>query len=156
MKKILLLLVAHCFLVIGYAQSTFNQHEAFDPNFYPQSGNEFRSAGGEPGPRYWQNRADYKINATLDTALHKITGDVEITYTNNSPDNLKFLWLQLDQNIYRKESRASATTTQSGGRWANARFTEGEVIKTLSIDVEGKKVTPEYTVSDTRMQVWLK
>ncbi|MBD0278531.1 MAG: M1 family metallopeptidase [Flavisolibacter sp.] len=156
MKKILLLLVAHCFLVIGYAQSTFNQHEAFDPNFYPQSGNEFRSAGGEPGPRYWQNRADYKINATLDTALHKITGDVEITYTNNSPDNLKFLWLQLDQNIYRKESRASATTTQTGGRWANARFTEGEVIKTLSIDVEGKKVTPEYTVSDTRMQVWLK
>ncbi len=59
-----------------------------------------------PGPKYWQNRADYTINATLDTTRHRISGSVLITYTNNSPDTLPFLWLQLDQNIYRADSRS--------------------------------------------------
>ena len=135
-------------------ESKFNNKEAFYPQFYPYPGNDYRSASGEPGPKYWQNRSDYKINATLDTVTHKVSGDVEITYTNNSPDNLKFLWLQLDQNIYRQDSRGSATTTQAGGRWANTKFTEGEVIKSISIDA-AKPYTPKYVVSDTRMQVWL-
>jgi len=157
MKKIIAVLTGICFLISGYTQDStyYNQHEAFNPQFYPYPGNDFRSASGEPGPRYWQNRADYKINATLDTATHKVSGDVEITYTNNSPDNLKFLWLQLDQNIYRKDSRGSATTTEAGGRWANQKFTEGDVIKSISIDVSGKAFTPKYTITDTRMQVWL-
>jgi hypothetical protein len=85
----------------------YDSKEAFNPQFYPYPGNDFRSASGEPGPRYWQNRADYKIEATLDTSTHGVKGSVEITYINNSPDNLKFLWLQLDQNIYKKDSRAS-------------------------------------------------
>lgn len=142
-----------CF-AIQAQESKFDSKEAFYPQFYPYPGNEIRSASGEPGPKYWQNRSDYKINATLDTATHKVTGDVEITYTNNSPDNLKFLWLQLDQNIYREDSRGSATTTQAGGRWANTKFTEGEVIKSISVD-GAKSYTPKYIVSDTRMQVWL-
>jgi hypothetical protein len=156
MKKIIAVLTGICFFIAGFAQdSTYNQREAFNPQFYPYPGNDFRSASGEPGPRYWQNKADYKINATLDTATHKVSGDVEITYTNNSPDNLKFLWLQLDQNIYRKDSRGSATTTEAGGRWANQKFTDGDVIKSISIDVAGKPVTPKFTITDTRMQVWL-
>ena len=61
----------------------------------------------------------------------------------------------MDQNIYKEDSRGSATTTQTGGRWANASFTQGDVIKTISIDADGKKYAPEYTVTDTRMQVWL-
>ena len=73
-----------------------------------------------------------------------VNGDVEITYTNNSPDNLKFLWLQLDQNIYKKDSRASATTTETGGRWANAKFTDGDVIKSISVEYNGKTFTPKY------------
>ncbi len=140
---------------ISQAQSVYNAREAFNPQFYPYPGNDFRSASGEPGPRYWQNKADYKINCTLDTATHGVTGSVEITYTNNSPDNLKFLWLQLDQNIYRKDSRGSATTTQTGGRWANASFTQGDVISSITVEVGGKKYKPEYDVTDTRMQVWL-
>lgn len=135
--------------------SKYDQREAFHPEFYPYPGNEYRSASGEPGPRYWQNRADYKINATLDTATHSVNGEVEITYTNNSPDNLKFLWLQLDQNIYRKDSRGTATTTEAGGRWANQKFTNGEVIKSISLESAGKIFTPKYIISDTRMQVWL-
>ncbi|MCU7552039.1 M1 family metallopeptidase [Chitinophagaceae bacterium LB-8] len=155
MKRIFVLLLSNCFLFIAHAQSSYDNREAFSPLFYQQNGNPYRSASGEPGPGYWQNRADYKINCTLDTAMHKISGDVEIIYTNNSPDKLKFLWLQLDQNIYKKDSRASATTTQSGGRWANAKFTEGSVIKSIAVDANGNKYTPQYNVNDTRMQVWL-
>src|SRR5436853_6265603 len=126
MKKTVLAIIGFLLLFLSYAQeSKYNAHEAFDPLFYPQSGNDYRSGSGEPGPKYWQNKADYKINCTLDTGLHQVTGEVEINYTNNSPDNLHFLWLQVDQNIYREDSRASATTTEAGGRWANAKFTEG-------------------------------
>ena len=116
MKKICFTLLSHCMLIVAFAQTKYNHREAFNPVFYPQTGNQYRSASGEPGPQYWQNRADYKLNLTLDTVSHKVTGDVTITYTNNSPDNLKFLWLQVDQNIYKQGSRGSATTTQTGGR----------------------------------------
>ncbi len=156
MKKIIFFLMSNVLVFIGITQTKYDHRKAFDPNFYPQTGNDYRSASGEPGPKYWQNKADYKINVSLDTVTHKVTGEVEITYTNNSPDNLKFLWLQLDQNIYKQSSRGSATTTQTGGRWANAKFTEGEVIKSISAEVEGEKFTPEFLITDTRLQVWLK
>ena len=155
MKKFVLAVVACLVYVVLWAQSVYDHKEAFYPQFYPYPGNDYRSASGEPGHKYWQNRADYKINATLDTGTHRITGDVEITYTNNSPDNLRFLWLQLDQNIYKKDSRGSATTTEAGGRWANAKFTDGYSIKSVAIESNGKKITPQYNISDTRMQVWL-
>ncbi|TMI97272.1 MAG: M1 family metallopeptidase [Bacteroidetes bacterium] len=152
-----------CFLVVAAfaqtsketSQSKYNNHEAFDPLFYPPSANDYRTGSGEPGPKYWQNRADYKINCTLDTGLHRVTGEVEIIYSNNSPSNLKFLWLQVDQNIYRNDSRASATTTETGGRWANAKFTEGDQIKSIAVDEGGKSYSPKYLITDTRMQVWL-
>jgi Peptidase family M1 domain len=155
MKKLCLSLFG-LFMVIGmFAQSNYDHKEAFNPQFYPYPGNDYRSASGEPGPRYWQNRADYKINCSLDTTNHRVSGDVEISYTNNSPDNLKFLWLQLDQNIYTKNSRGSSTTTQTGGRWANGAFTDGYVIKSIAVTSNGKTITPKYNTTDTRMQVWL-
>lgn len=139
------------------AQSNYDHREAFNPQFYPYPGNDFRSASGEPGPRYWQNRADYAINCKLDTADHSLSGEVIITYTNNSPDNLRFIWLQLDQNIYRKDSRGSATTTEAGGRWANGGFTDGYDIKNLQVETSGAYGPATNTVTnDTRMQVWLK
>ena len=61
--------------------------------------NAYRSAGGMPGPGYWQNRADYDLAATLDTAGHRLFGTGTIRYTNNSPDTLRFIWLQMDQDI---------------------------------------------------------
>jgi Peptidase family M1 domain len=155
MKKIVFSLSGFLIAFISFAQSNYDYKEAFNPQFYPYPGTEFRSASGEPGPKYWQNRADYKINCTLDTVQHSVNGEVELTYTNNSPDNLKFLWLQLDQNIYKKDSRASATTTESGGRWANSKFTNGDVIKSIIVEYGGKKYTAKYIVADTRMQVWL-
>ena len=79
---------------------------AFAPLTLPNPPNQIRSANGLPGPAYWQNRADYQIHATLNPAAKSITGEVTITYTNNSPDTLEVLWLQLDQNVYRAESRS--------------------------------------------------
>jgi hypothetical protein len=61
--------------------------------------NEYRSGSGRPGPRYWQQRADYRIAATLDTGQHRLRGREIIHYTNNSPDTLSYVWMFLDQNI---------------------------------------------------------
>ncbi|MBP8115147.1 MAG: M1 family metallopeptidase [Chitinophagaceae bacterium] len=155
MKKLILSVLSIVLFLGLFAQSNYNHKEAFNPQFYPYPGNDYRSASGEPGPKYWQNHADYKINTSLNTETHSVTGNVEIAYTNNSPDNLKFLWLQLDQNIYKKDSRGSNTTTQTGGRWANGGFTDGSVIKSISIEFNGKTYTPKFNVSDTRMQIWL-
>ena len=64
----------------------------------------FRTASGAPGPAYYQQQADYKINIELDDLNKKIYGDEIVTYTNNSPDQLDYLWVQLDQNIRSKDS----------------------------------------------------
>ncbi len=137
-------------------QSRYDQHKVFSPLFYQQNGNQYRTAGGAPSAKYWQNRADYKLNVSLDTAKHRITGSAQITYTNNSPDGLPFLWLQLDQNIYREDSRGQATSAITGGRFVNKKFTNGAEIKSVSIISNGKVVPANYLVTDTRMQIRLK
>src|SRR5215212_9825264 len=71
--------------------------------------NEYRTASGAPGHRYWQQRADYSIDVELDDAGQNLTGRETITYYNNSPDAPSYLWLQLDQNIFDKESEANTS-----------------------------------------------
>src|ERR671923_899420 len=66
--------------------------------------NRVRSASGAPGPDYWQQRADYAIRATLDTAGSVISGSERIHYENHSPDTLRFVWVQIEQNIFAKHS----------------------------------------------------
>jgi hypothetical protein len=137
-------------------QSAYDAHTLWQPLFYPHYGNEYRSATGAPGPKYWQNSADYKISCALDTTLKRITGSVEITYKNNSPDALPFLWLQMDQNIYRENSRGEATTPVSGGRFANRKTTDGYELKSVTVDQGlGKADKADYVVNDTRMQIRL-
>lgn len=133
----------------------YNQHETFAPNFYSSRGSDYRSASGAPGPKYWQNRADYKINVHLDTAVQRISGQVSINYKNNSPDQLGFLWLQLDQNIYRKDSRSEATThTIPGKRWSSLEnFNGGYQIAKVEIEKKGKIIVPEFIISDTRLRI---
>jgi hypothetical protein len=77
-----------------------------------------RSVDGSPGPRYWQQRVDYTIRARLDTAAQRLTGSASVRYTNNSPDTLRFLWMQLDQNLFRPGSTGSllfASESRFGG-----------------------------------------
>ena len=136
--------------------SHYDQHKAFDPLFYPSNGTVYRSAGGAPGEKYWTNRVDYTIHTALDTTEHSVSGDVTIAYTNNSPDELPFLWLQVDQNIYRQDSRGEAVNPVTGGRWSNRKFTDGDVIRKVTILMpDGKEVKADFLVSDTRMQIRL-
>src|SRR6185436_21029875 len=67
-------------------------------------GNMYRSGSGAPGPRYWQQRADYELKATIDTAAKRVTGSMILRYTNNSPDTLRYIWLQTEQNAFRTGS----------------------------------------------------
>lgn len=135
------------------AQETpkYDYVEAFKPFFYPQTGTETRSASGQPGHAYWQNSADYHLNVSLNESKKEITGTADIKYTNNSPDQLSFLWLQLDQNLFAKDSRGNAVVPLSGSRNGahGETFDGGYTIKSVKID--GKAV--KYTITDTRMQI---
>lgn len=135
--------------------SIFDKQQAFNPEFYPNYGDDIRAASGTPGPKYWQNSTDYKINVTLDDDNHSIDGNVIITYKNNSPQNLSFLWLQADQNIYNLQSRGIAQTTIAGGRWANQNFSGGYNIASVSIIRGRKEVKADYFITDTRLQIML-
>lgn len=136
-------------------ESTFNKFEAFSPLFLTGQANSYHSATGKPGPNYWQNRVDYNIEATLDTTRQMISGNMTITYKNNSPYDVNFLWLQLDQNTFRKDSRGTAVSPVGGGRNTVDTFTEGYNLKNVSIDLNGDKTQANYLVNDTRMQVRL-
>jgi hypothetical protein len=76
--------------------------------------NVYRNAAGEPGHQYWQQQVDYQIKARLDEHKRRIEATETITYKNNSPDTLKYLWLQLDQNIFRNDSMASMSSNFGG------------------------------------------
>ncbi len=95
--------------------------------------NRYRGADGRPGPDYWQQRADYHIQAALDTTARTVRGHVAIHYTNSSPDTLRFVWLQLDQNLYRPGSKGSALFTPDS-RWGVRGFQGGDVISGLQVD----------------------
>ena len=110
--------------------------------------NAYRSASGEPGPSYWQQRADYTLAATLDTAGKRVSGTVRIRYTNNSPDSLRWVWLQLDQNLYRPGSKGSALFP-SGSRWGVRGFNGGYALTQVTVD--GTAVQPQ--VDDTMMRL---
>ena len=93
--------------------------------------NEIRAADGAPGPKYWQQRADYSIKATLDTAAKRLTGTEQIRYTNNSPDTLRFVWMQVDQNLFRPGSVGSLLFA-SESRFGCAGFQGGFEITSIT------------------------
>lgn len=128
---------------------TYQPRETFAPFDMGQPVNGYRGANGVPGPACWQNRADYALHATLDTARKSITGTATITYTNNSPDTLEVLWLQLDQNLYTPGSRGRA----AGGGSRPVGTTGGMILDSVGVGAAGKAVVP--LISDTRAQIRL-
>jgi hypothetical protein len=135
----------------------YDPRETFAPLDFSVPVNRYRSGSGVPGPDYWQNRADYTINARLDPATHSISGTVRIHYTNNSPDTLDVLWLQLEQNLYKPESRGNLSL---GGRPGSLSvvpkgFTEGMVLDDMRVTVGGRTAMVNPLVSDTRAQLRL-
>ena len=94
------------FCLNAFSQEKINTNKFRQLNQEFSSPNMFRTASGAPGPEYYQQQADYKINIELDDINKKIYGDEIITYTNNSPEKLDYLWVQLDQNLRSKDSQS--------------------------------------------------
>jgi hypothetical protein len=139
--------------------SNYNYNETFANNFYTKNATDTRSASGQPGAKYWQNRADYSLTASLNDQTKEIIGSEILTYTNNSPDKLGFLWMNVDQNLFKKDSRGNAIIPLNGSRNGakGQEFDGGFKIKSIKVisSVGGKSVEKEaaFTVVDTRMQV---
>ncbi len=160
------------FLLVLLASSTLSWAQVVNPETQKWQGkfeqldqilptpNEYRTGSGSPGPKYWQQRADYVINAELNDTNASITGSETITYFNNSPDVLKYLWLQLDQNINAKGNLTTATDTYSVKDSVNTKemaselslydFDGGHKIKSIK-DATGKALP--YTINATMMRI---
>src|SRR5436190_18721938 len=135
--------------------SAYDPHALFSPLFYPTGETSTRSATGEPNVGYWQNKADYQINVSLNEISHEIAGSVIISYKNNSPHPLQFLWLQLDQNLFNKDSRGQARMpVGSRSRYGDSKskFNGGYKISVVKLN---DAVTADFTITDTRMQIRL-
>ena len=122
--------------------------------------NVYRNAAGAPGPQYYQQKADYKMRVTLDDAKQRISGEETITYTNNSPDPLTYLWLQLDQNVRKPGSDSQLARTSSieslsspyalTRTFRSAEFEGGFNIEKVT-DVAGKDIP--FTIVGTMMRI---
>lgn len=124
----------------------FDPQALFAPLQLPNPANAIRDGAGRPGSAFWQNRADYVIAARIDPATRTLHGEETITYSNHSPDALDVLWLQLDQNIYRSDSRGALTSPRPK---KPGQSTAGYALDAVEID--GKPVP--YRVDDTRLRV---
>ncbi|HTH81543.1 MAG TPA: M1 family metallopeptidase [Mucilaginibacter sp.] len=158
----------------GDAPTTnYDYHELWKPFFYTKNGSEFRAADGQPGPKYWQNRADYQLTAKLNEAVNEVIGTEVLIYTNNSPQKLGFIWMQLDQNLFKLDSRgnkqvplardsATNVVAQQSRNWGRGQvFDAGYKIKSVKVlsTPKGSTVTTatdvKYLINDTRMQIFL-
>ena len=137
-------------------ETKYDPHALFAPQFYPVGGTISRASTGEPNVGYWQNRADYQISASLNDETHEITGSVTITYRNNSPHTLPFLWLQVEQNLFNKQSRGQARMpVDSRSRYGDSKSSFNGGDKITSVKYEDG--TPaDYLITDTRMQIRLR
>ena len=165
LPKVALLLTLFFQMLPTTAQQTppvskYDYHDAFAPNFYTKNGTETRSAGGQPGLKYWQNRADYQLTAQLNETSNEISGTEVLTYTNNSPDALSFLWMNLEQNAFKADSRGNAIIGLGGSReGARGQLLDGFKIKSVVLLSTLKGATTEkeikYLITDSRMQIQL-
>jgi peptidase M1-like protein len=153
-----------CAIIVGAATAARAQHPAagvpdtspFRPLELPTP-NEFRGASGLPGPAYWQQRADYTIRASLDTATHTITGEETIRYSNNSPDTLRFIWLQLDMNAGSPDSRfatlANPRARQEPGFRAGATIERVTAQRAAAAGARPAAVPLTWRLNSTMMRV---
>lgn len=122
--------------------------------------NMFRTASGAPGPAYYQQRADYKINLELDDKLSRMYGSETVTYYNNAPESLDYLWIQLDQNIAKRDSQTPLIDNQTIPQATSAEnFTNSYMGKgfdggfNLEYVKDEKGNTMKYTINNTMMRI---
>ena len=163
------LLISSLFFVHAlFAQNIMNNPGSNHGNRFEQLGtilptpNEYRTASGAPGPKYWQQRADYVIKCELDEPNFTIKGSETITYYNNSPDALTYLWLQLDENQHSSVNNANYQSSSNLSRMyttgqldqiANSGEDNGngELIKKITDATTGKPLS--YRINKTMMRV---
>jgi hypothetical protein len=167
-KYILTLLILPIFILAQTAPKDGVKKESTrtDSNKFSQmydilaTPNMFRTASGAPGPAYYQQQADYKIDIELDDKNSKINGSETITYYNNSPDTLEYLWVQLDQNQAAKNSQSPLVENQKTeevftvNKFAN-KFLKQELEKGFNIEhiKDSKGNALSYTVNHTMMRI---
>lgn len=139
MKKTLLFLFCYTAIGFGYSQVAPNKEQSWGGKFEQidnllPTPNVYRAGDGAPGPSYWQQKADYKIKVVLDDALQRVTGEEDVTYYNQSPQSLSYIWLQLDQNIREKGSDKYLTKSLMFG---DSVSTFGVVYNTQLTSTEG-------------------
>jgi len=169
MKKGFLFFAAAGLLTAAEAQNIENNPGSNHANKFEQLGatlptpNEYRSASGAPGPRYWQQRCDYDIKATLDEKALKLTGSETVNYYNNSPDVLTYLWVQLDENEHSTVNNANYQTSNTMQQDTSIQQLQkkeasrkdngyGHIISKLT-DAADKPL--KYTINKTMMRVEL-
>ena len=151
-KAVFALALAGISLPQAQAQEVTETNQQDFSEFTNRAGNMYRAASGKPGPEYWQNEADYNIDVTLDDENHTITGSITVEYTNNSPQELEFIWMYLEQNRFTETSRGTLTTPIQGNRY-NGDIDGGYEISNLKARVK-RSTSSEYLIDDTRMQVF--
>ena len=122
--------------------------------------NEFRTEAGTPGAAYWQQSVSYEIKAALDPETHRITGQEKVHYTNNSPDSLSSIWFQLDQNLFRPDSRGAERAARAEEEAGDTRFQGmfeggGYDIERVAVVRDGVPLEVPYEVDGTMMEVKL-
>jgi hypothetical protein len=115
-------------------------------------GNMYRSGSGAPGPRYWQQRADYDLHGTLDTTAKTLHGEMTLRYTNNSPDTLRFVWFQVEQNAF-KNGSLNSFVFPAESRFGARNFEGGDMIDRFNEVTAGKKTPLKSRVEGTVMKV---
>ena len=139
------------FFTACIAQAQYNPSKIFVADFYNYKGDNMRSASGKPSSGYWQNEADYQVKASFDVESHLLKGQVTINYTNNSPDTLEALWLQLDQNTAKLEARGNELRNPD----VFEDNTKGYNINNVKILNDGTWQDISFMVDGTRMQIRL-
>ena len=159
-KTLSIFILAISFPLFLKAQDNLNNSDFKQLHEELPTPNVYRTASGAPGHEYYQQKADYQISVILDEKNHTIKGDETITYTNNSPDALDYLWLQLDQNIRAKNSlsqRASTNSLQNSMSFGSIKrmhnqmnFDGGFKIEAITND-RGEKLS--YVINETMMRI---
>lgn len=156
---LLIIVMSFCFLSAqnnNTSSGNYDPHDLFAKDFDQQQPSPYRSAKGVPGPSYWQNSASYLIHAVFNEKDTLVSGDVTLTYTNNSPDQLDYLWFQLDQNIFDASSRSVAATRYPGDYFGVLNKKNGGYqIQSVSVVQNGKSYNVSPVITDSRMQVRL-
>lgn len=115
-------------------------------------GTVYRSGSGMPGPRYFQQRADYELHGTLDTAAKVLRGEMTLRYTNASPDTLRFIWFQVEQNAFKSNS-LNSFVFPAESRFGARNFEGGDIIDHFNQVANGSKTALKMRVEGTVMKV---